>query len=349
MPDFLPQLPASWAPHLTPLFDASGALAHPVTRLCVAVVLGALALTPLALLLLGALGRLSPETRADAWLRYRTWLLIVPLVLGPILWCRAAAVVMLTVVALLAYREFARATGLFRAQVVSAVAAIGIVTLGVAALDHWYGLFVAVPSLAVATMAGAAVLRDQPEGYIQRVALGAVGLLLFGSAFLHLAYFTNAQHWRAVLCMLLLCTQGSDIAAYCFGKAFGSRRLFPNTSPRKTLAGHLGALVVSATLCALLAHQVFRGTAVDEWWRLALLGVLVALGAQAGDLVLGSIKRDLGLKDLARFLPGHGGVTDRVNSLLLVAPVVFHFVGYFLRYSTGGGMTEPRRILTGGW
>jgi len=322
--------------------SSEGALDHPVTRLCAAVVAGALALAPVVLASLGAAGKLGDRTKADAWLRYRTWLWIAPLVLAAVLWCKLSAVVAITAMSLLAYREYARATGFFRHRALSAIVAIAVCAMGVAALDNWYGLFVAAAPLGVVALAGTAVVVDEPKGYIQRVALGTFGLMLFGAGFMHLAYLTNHGQYRPVVCLLLLCTQVSDIAAYCSGKAFGRRRVFAATSPNKTLGGHLGALVVTAPLAAWLAHVVFEGTAIDRWPRLVFFGLIVAAGAQFGDLVLGSIKRDLGVKDLAVTLPGHGGVSDRVNSVLLVAPAAFHFIGYF----TGVGLGEVPRLFT---
>lgn len=325
------------------VIDSSEALTHPTTRLCLYIVSGAFVLAPIMLLFLQTTGTLSEKTKKDAWLRYRTWLWIAPLVLIPIVWCRLGAVIAITITSLLAYREYARATGFFRHRALSAIVVIAIITMGIAALDHWYGLFVAIPPLGMAAIAGTAVLADEPKGYLQRVALGAVGQMLFGAGLMHLAYFTNHSQYRPILLMLFLCTQFSDIAAYCFGNAFGKRKVFAATSPNKTLAGHLGALVVTTGLTAWLAHTIFSATTIDEPLRLALFGLLVAIGAQLGDLVLGSIKRDLGVKDLATTLPGHGGISDRINSLLLVAPAAFHFVGYFL----GVGLDKPIRIFTG--
>ncbi len=322
--------------------DASKALTHPVTRGLLIAIAGAFVLAPAMLLGLQAIGKLSAKTKADAWTRYRTWLWIAPLVIAPIVWSQLGAVLVIAALSVLAYREYARATGFFRHRALSALVAIAILTLAFASLDHWYGLFVAVAPLTVVAIAGTAVLSDNPKGYLQRVALGAVGLMLFGSGLMHLAYLTNHVDYRPVLLLLLVCTQVSDIAAYCCGKAFGSRKLFANTSPNKTLGGHLGAFVITAGLSAWLAHVVFRGTAIDTWHRLAFFGVMIAIGAQFGDLVLGSIKRDLGVKDFAQILPGHGGVTDRVNSLLLVAPAAFHFIGY----CTGVGLEKPIRMFT---
>jgi phosphatidate cytidylyltransferase len=77
---------------------------------------------------------------------------------------------------------------------------------------------------------------------------------------------------------------------------------------------------------------------------LVTLGVIISVVGQLGDLMLSSIKRDLGIKDTGAIIPGHGGLLDRFDSLILVAPAVFHFVGYFL----GFGFFEQKRIFSGG-
>jgi phosphatidate cytidylyltransferase len=78
--------------------------------------------------------------------------------------------------------------------------------------------------------------------------------------------------------------------------------------------------------------------------HLLALGVLISVGGQLGDLVLSAIKRDLGIKDFAATIPGHGGLLDRFDSLLLVAPAVFHYVGHL----QGIGLSDQTHIFTGG-
>ncbi len=82
---------------------------------------------------------------------------------------------------------------------------------------------------------------------------------------------------------------------------------------------------------------------MDRPWLLLSLGALVSVAAQPGDLMLSSIKRDLGIKDMGVMLPGHGGILDRYNSLLLVAPASFHLIGYYV----GFGLDQPVRLITG--
>jgi phosphatidate cytidylyltransferase len=222
----------------------------------------------------------------------------------------------------------------------------GIVVVFFAAADHWYGLFVAAWPLAIALIAVVALLADEPRGYIQRVALAIFSFSLFGMSLGHLAYMANDVLFRPMLMWLLLCVELNDVFAYICGKLFGRRKLAPNTSPNKTIGGAVGALALTTLLAASLGHFVFRDTEVDHPMHLVALGVLISVLGQCGDLVLSSVKRDLGIKDMAATIPGHGGLLDRFDSLLLVAPAVFHYVGYFK--TNGIGLDQLARIITGG-
>lgn len=113
----------------------------------------------------------------------------------------------------------------------------------------------------------------------------------------------------------------SDVGAYGFGVTFGRHKLAPSISPAKSWEGLVGGLLVASVLAAvvlpLLGGRFTPGTA-------ALLGGTVGLAAAVGDLVESLVKRDLGVKDLGDVLPGHGGILDRVDGILLGLPVGYY-------------------------
>jgi len=325
------------------LVDVSGAFAHPVTLWIAAGVVIALAASIPTAWMIRRAGRMSEKTWRDVRVRCMTWCVIAPAAVAPIVLCAGAAMLMVCAVSLLCHREFARATGLFRERAMSALVVLGIVLVTFANLDNWYGLFAAVGPLMMAVIPAAAVLEDRPRGFIQRIALAAIAFLFFGVGLGHLGFMANETNYRPVLLLIILCVQLNDIFAYCCGKAIGRRKLFPNTSPNKTLGGHLGAMVCTVPLTYFLGREVFSGTRMNDPLLLVGLGLIFSIGGQLGDLVLGSIKRDLGIKDMAATLPGHGGVLDRANSLLLVAPAAGHYLSYF------GGLQYERlpRVISG--
>jgi len=134
---------------------------------------------------------------------------------------------------------------------------------------------------------------------------------------------------KALVISIIALTFVYDTAAFLFGSIWGGtwveRPLAPNTSPKKSWEGFIGALVVTLILAMVLmpsAVSVFT----DNKLYAALLGIMVGLAATFGDLAESLIKRDLGIKDMGSILPGHGGILDRIDSLLFVAPAAFLIV-----------------------
>lgn len=325
------------------LLNFHHAFASDATIWLIAIPAAILAVAPLLILLAIHLGKLDDKKRAELWDRYRAWLVLVPVMAVPVLLGAAWTMLAVTVLSLLCYREYARATGLFREKFMSILVVLGILAIGFTVIDHWYQLFVALVPLTVAVLAGIPVVQDRPEGYIQRVALAIFGFALFGSGLGHLGYMANDADYRPRVLLVLVAVELNDVAAFISGKLFGRRKLCPNTSPNKTAAGALGAVVVTTLFVILMGPKVFPGTALANPLLLGLLGLIISIVGQFGDLVLSSIKRDLGLKDMGATIPGHGGLLDRFDSLILVAPAVFHFVGYFV----GFGLDQPICIFSG--
>ena len=114
------------------------------------------------------------------------------------------------------------------------------------------------------------------------------------------------------------------MGAFAFGKLFGKHPLRSNISPKKTLEGAAGALAFSLALpWALRFSFPHFGPA-----QLFLTGLIVAVGGQLGDLSISVIKRDIGVKDMGAAIPGHGGVLDRIDSLIYTAPLFLHMVDH---------------------
>jgi phosphatidate cytidylyltransferase len=314
----------------------------------VTVVLTVLALTLFLLapvfILIATHARNSTEPkRKELWDRYRSWIWLALCILVPILAGAFWTILAVATLSFLCYREYARITGLFRERTISLIVVIGILFLTFAALDNWYRLYAALFPLTVALIAIGGLIPDQPKGYIQRVGLGVLGFALFGSALGNLGNIANDVNYRPILLLIIFAVELNDIFAYVCGHLFGHQKFVPNTSPNKTVGGALGAIVLTTPLFALGAHFIWSGTALDTAVRLLGLGIIVSILGQFGDLMLSSIKRDLGLKDTSKLIPGHGGILDRFDSLILVAPVVFHYVNYFVGVAVG----QQQQIFTG--
>jgi phosphatidate cytidylyltransferase len=267
-----------------------------------------------------------------AWKAYCGWLMLVPLLLLCFFLGRVSVIVFLTVVALLAFKEFARATELRHDRVICGATYLGITTAGLVCLmtdptagtPGWYGLFMALPVFVTAAILAIPVLRNRGQGQLRLLALAVIGFVYFGWMFGHVAFLANTAQAYSYLGYLVLAVEVNDVAAYAFGKALGRHRLRSNISPKKTWEGAVGALAVSLLLpWALL--PVLPDFAVRDC---LLAGLIVGVGGQLGDLVVSVIKRDLGLKDMGTVIPGHGGILDRIDSLVYVAPLFFHYLRY---------------------
>jgi phosphatidate cytidylyltransferase len=325
------------------LFGYRHAFDDPVTTALTLTVVVLLLLAPIIIFILTRSTKVNDARARELWDRYRSWIWLALLMFIPILAGAFWTMIAVAVLSLLCYREYARITGLFRERTISAMVVIGILLTTFSILDNWYRLFLALFPLTVGLIASGALLADQPKGYIQRVGLGVLGYALFGCALGHLGYIANDWNYRPILLLIICAVELNDIFAYICGNLFGHRKFVPHTSPNKTLGGALGALVLTTPLVAFGAHFIWSGTALDTPLRLIGLGIIISAAGQFGDLVLSSIKRDLGLKDTAKLIPGHGGLLDRFDSLILVAPSVFHYVNYFAGFGAG----QPEHIFTG--
>jgi phosphatidate cytidylyltransferase len=281
----------------------------------------------------------------ELWLRWKSWLWLTLFMAVPILLGAAWVIAAVLVLSLLCFSEFARATGLFREKLICGMVVLGVLGLIFACADNFAKLYFALAPLTVGLLAIATIPQDRPRGYIQRTALGVMGFLLFGHGLGYLGMLANYHLYRPMLLLLLIGVEMNDVFAFCVGKTIGGPKLLPNTSPRKTIAGSLGALVLTTLLVAGLGYLVFQDTAVNRIELWLLLGALMSVVGQFGDLLLSSIKRDLGLKDIGTVIPGHGGVLDRFNSLVLAPPVAYHFLSLYLGPLNATG---AERIFTGG-
>lgn len=326
------------------LFRMSEAFESPITLWGTLGVATLLIVSPLVVMVLAKAGKIDAENRKELLLRCASWCVIAPALLVPVLLGAAWWFGVMFVLSALCFREYSRITGLFREPLVVGAAYLGLAATYFGVLDHWYTWFIGATPVTIALMMGAAVLSDRPKGYVQRVALGTLGFVLFGTGLGHLAYFGNDVQFRPILFVIIAAIQGNDVFAYLCGKLFGKRKLCPQTSPNKTVAGAVGAVLCTTSLVVGLGHFVVDGGMSFWWLHLVAAGVLLSVSGQMGDLVLSSIKRDIGIKDTGTLLPGHGGLLDRFDSLLLASPMIFYFVAYY----RGVGLDQPAQIFSGG-
>jgi phosphatidate cytidylyltransferase len=249
------------------------------------------------------------------------------------------------------YFRIARAGGQTPMEDVG-IACAGLIPL----LVHARFLGIQVPAVPIAAVAFVAILglaiwrrgvEGRPLGAAAVTVVGAIytgGMLSFGYGLRYHPYaFADAQVGSftvaagALLLMLpMLVTWASDTGAYAVGRLMGRRKLIPKVSPGKTVEGAIGG-VLASILVAWGFGNLLRGSAQlgFKWfpWGVIAFGVAVSVAAQVGDLFESLIKREAGVKDSSRILPGHGGILDRLDSMFFVLPVSYLFMQWLLTWA----------------
>ena len=196
--------------------------------------------------------------------------------------------------------------------------AIGAVSMTVAAYVRGAEALVFAAAL---TLVATLIWRvaDGLAGALRDVGAGALILLypclLAGFAAMMLA--EPQGQWR--IFVFILITIFSDIGGYAFGVLFGKHPMAPKLSPKKSWEGFAGSVISCAAVGAIAIPLTLDGM----WWQGAILGALTAPVATIGDLIESSLKRNLGIKDMSNILPAHGGLMDRLDSLVLVIPLMW--------------------------
>lgn len=201
----------------------------------------------------------------------------------------------------------------------------GVATIVLAYLRGAEAMMVAAMLTAIALVVWR--LAESPQGVIGDVAAGLFGLVyVVGLASFAALLLVPGDGARRVFTFIAVVVF-SDVGGYVAGVLVGRHPMAPRISPRKSWEGFVGSLATCAGVGAVLLSGLF---AVAPW-KGVLLGLALACSATLGDLGESVIKRDLGVKDMGALLPGHGGLMDRMDSLLASAPVAWLLLSAFLR------------------
>ncbi|HLL56925.1 MAG TPA: phosphatidate cytidylyltransferase, partial [Rubrobacteraceae bacterium] len=247
--------------------------------------------------------------------RFVTALILVPIVLGAILYGRWAVLVVMLLVVARAAQELARAL-----DKLPFVAALGAGAFPIL-LSIPYGASGALAGIFLSLPWSLAWLAGHPEVRTLRAMLALLLMALWvGAPLAHLALTGALNDGRYLIIVAVVGPWVSDAGAYFAGRFFGRHPLFPNLSPKKTVEGGIGGLLLTMAAVGYFTYE-FLGFAPVE---AALWGLAISILSQAGDLFESILKRLLDLKDLGRALPGHGGILDRIDSLLFTAPAVYY-------------------------
>ncbi|GAA4907036.1 hypothetical protein GCM10025789_28170 [Tessaracoccus lubricantis] len=170
-------------------------------------------------------------------------------------------------------------------------------------------------SMTIAALVGRLVRGA--EGFIRDVAASALLIAYVPLLGVFIPLLMGASDGNLRMLSVIAVVVASDTGAYATGVLFGRHKMAPAISPSKTWEGTGGGVVFAAAVGVACAVYLLGA----PWWVGVLLGVLGSMAATTGDLVESLIKRDAGIKDMSNFLPGHGGIMDRLDSMLVAVPV----------------------------
>jgi phosphatidate cytidylyltransferase len=262
---------------------------------------------------------------------------VIP-ILGVFIWFgEPYFTILVAVVGVLAFIEFSRLTNVIKDKSLTVFGVIWTLLLISfrnpklqSMLEPYISLDSLLPSLITIGVAVSLIIlltRKQKQGAFTDWAWAFAGILYVGWFLSYLVALRGLDAGRSWAFLAILSTFGSDSAAFFIGKALGKHKLAPSISPKKTWEGSIAGLfgAVAVSLLFLLNTPV-KLSGYLNWWQIIILGLLISVFGQLGDLVESLLKRNTGVKDSGNIFPGHGGMLDRMDSIVFAVIVIYYWV-----------------------
>lgn len=196
----------------------------------------------------------------------------------------------------------------------------GLSLYGVAWWQGSKGLLLALPIAAIINLVW--LLKKGPGEYASRASAALLTLVYLGFLPSFIFLLARDSDGFALISALVILVGVNDTFAYIAGVLLGRHKMAPLLSPKKSWEGFFGGLIATVVASAIAFHYLLE----RSWWVGALMGVVGVLAATFGDLIESAFKRDFGIKDMSSFLPGHGGMLDRLDSATVTAPALWIFL-----------------------
>lgn len=238
---------------------------------------------------------------------------------------------LLTAVALIGLYEFNRMIGMEK-TVFSVAGSVMALALFASCYFGYSGLGSAITVLSLIVFMTIYVVTypKYESGQVFAVATGWMYVVVLISCLLRIRLLEGGL---TAFWLVFLGSWGSDTCAYCIGCLFGKHKAFPRLSPKKSIEGCIGGIAGAALVCgiyALCLNHFFSDVSVSVIGY-AVLGMAASVVSQIGDLAASALKRNYGIKDYGKLIPGHGGILDRFDSILFTAPIIYYSVVLFFQ------------------
>ncbi len=241
-------------------------------------------------------------------------------------------------IALVAYRELTKAllcaTNDKRLNVLEVLGVLGIIAYYAAIYfsDETVLLMMCIVGVFMAQMFAYVILFPK---FLAGQVVGAFFSFMYAPVMLSFVYLTREyQYGIYMVWMILISSWGCDTCAYVVGKLIGKKKIFPILSPHKSLEGCIGG-VAGAALIGGIYGYLFVGSVLPQQQASLMIAFICGVGAvmsMVGDLAASAIKRNNNIKDYGKLIPGHGGVMDRFDSMIVTAPMIYFLTMLFIRF-----------------
>lgn len=163
--------------------------------------------------------------------------------------------------------------------------------------------------------------------WVKDGAVTALGIFYVVFFSFHVILIDGIEKYNVMLWLVFVTAFITDTFAYFSGYLFGKHKLWPEISPKKTIEGAIGGVAGSIVISALFGYFM----APDLLIHYIIIGFIGSIAGQAGDLIASAFKRRIGIKDFGELIPGHGGILDRFDSILLTGPIIYYYIILFIQ------------------
>ncbi|HZY37497.1 MAG TPA: phosphatidate cytidylyltransferase [Mucilaginibacter sp.] len=282
------------------------------------------------------IGKLNPKANlTELKARTKSWWVMASIFIAATLINSTISYVAMAMLSFVAFRELYSVIG-FRDSDRRAIfwAFIAIPVQYYLAYIGWYGAYIIfIPVVMFLFLPLRIVLKGDTKGIIKSMATLQWTLMLTVFGISHMAYLLSLHPikgfdigGRGLLLFLVFLTEINDVMQFTWGKLLGRHKIIPKISPNKTWEGFIGGLISTTIIGHFLGFLTPLSTV-----QVLFVSFMIGFSGFVGDIVMSSVKRDIGVKDMGTTIPGHGGILDRIDSLAYTAPVFFHLV-YYLAY-----------------
>ncbi len=264
-----------------------------------------------------------------AWMIYLSWLGALPIVCIILGLSYPIPLIGFAIIALLALKEFFKMTGLYTQYLFAWT--IYAATIGAIFLIHYeyYYLYNILPMFLLGLVFLIPLLKNEFKGMLQFTSLSVIAYIFISWSFLHLAILTKWQDGARYIVYIVILTEFYDTIILSWSKLYGKINYIEKIAPRRSLEG-----MVIGIICTLLLARGIRNILPvdgDIYWITA--GLIASLVGGLGDISMGVLRRDLGIKDVGAYIFGRGGIIDRMDRLIYVAPIYYYALILIQKYT----------------